>query len=274
MAATWKTTTAALVFCVLPAAAGATAANAAPSFEAVQTTSSVRPGETATFAFAVHGVSRCTLTAPGDQQTAITKNAASVTFSFKVGETVRPGRQWVIARCTGAPAQRFPLVVRAPSHASATLVMPSLPAAVTPVQRAARAWWAQQGPAILANFRNGQCTDWASQKRPDIVERVEEAAYIAQQTGKPFPHVDFLAKDWATFARLAGMIVSAVPVVGAIVVWQPGVEGAADVGHVGYVESVLNGSFTTSEENVGAPYQMGSRTLSTTPVPGRLFIYP
>jgi surface antigen len=87
--------------------------------------------------------------------------------------------------------------------------------------------------------------------------------------------VDFIAKDWAAFARLAGMTVKAVPVAGAIVVWQPGVEGAAgESGHVGYVESVANGRFTTSEENFGAPYQMGSRTLSAAPIRGRLFIYP
>jgi hypothetical protein len=138
----------------------------------------------------------------------------------------------------------------------------------------AKAWWKSQGVTLLTVFRNGQCTDWASRKRPDIVERVEEAAYAAKLLHKPFPKVDFVAKDWAAAATAAGLTVSPTPVKGAIAVWQPGVEGALGTGHVGYVESVGKGAFRVSEENFGKPYRMDVRTLSTAPVSGRVFIYP
>ena len=275
MPATWKTTTAALTACVFSAALFASAATGAPKVSILQKPDSIRPGETATVALAVHEVSRCTLIAPGDRQTTATKGMIRVTFTFTVGQTVKPGQRWVIAQCTGVAPQRYPLIVLPPGSPAGTNVVPTLPAPATPQQRAARAWWQSNAGSILAIFHNGQCTDWASRKRPDIIERVEETAYVAQLGGKSFPQMDFIAKNWADLAKLAGMRVSDVPVAGALIVWQPGVEGAADeVGHVGYVESVQNGTFTTSEENVGAPYEMGSRTLSTVPVPGRLFIYP
>jgi hypothetical protein len=277
----WKPTTAALSALALFGAGAPLDALAAPRVEVLHTTDAARPGGTATFTFAVHGVSRCTLIAPGDRQTAITREADRVTFEFTLSSGVKPGRRWVVARCAGVAAQKFPLQVlplagtsSRPRAASRPLPTTSLKPA-TPEQAAARAWWAGQADQILSVFRNGQCTDWASQKRPDIVERIEEAAHAASLDGTAFPEVDFIAKDWATFARLAGMTVRSTPVAGALVVWQPGVEGAApEYGHVGYVESVTRGRFTTSEENFGAPYVMGSRTLSTAPVAGRLFIYP
>jgi len=253
----------------------ASGATAAPKVSVLQKPNSIHPGETATVALAVRGVSQCTLIAPGDRQTTATKGMIRVTFTFTVGQTVKPGQWWVIAQCTGVAPQRYPLVVLPPSSSDASNVVPVLPTPTTPQQQVARTWWQSNSNSVLAIFHNGQCTDWASRKRPDIIERVEETAYAAQLGGKSFPQMDFVAKNWAALAKLAGMQVSDVPVAGAVVVWQPGVEGAADeVGHVGYVESVQNGSFTTSEENVGAPYEMGSRTLPTAPVPGRLFIYP
>jgi surface antigen len=218
------------------------------------------------------------LIAPGDRETADTRDVVRITFSFTLSENVRPGRQWVIARCAGVPEQRFPLMIRRPTAAGSSVRGPPravVPAPATPEQAAARAWWVGHSAEILANFRNGQCTDWAARKRTDIVERVMEAAFVAMQTGKPFPAIDFTAKNWATLAKLAGLTVASTPVAGAIVVWQPGVEGAAEgSGHVAYVESVTHTSFTTSEMNLGGPYMMGSRTLSKAPVAGRVFIYP
>lgn len=268
------------------AAAGVGDAGATPKVNLLRSTESARPGDTATFSFAVDGVKRCTLIAPGDRQTAITSQADRVTFSFTVSPSAKPGRRWVIAACAGVAPQKFPLTIlspRADSGGIQAAVVPDaapvqvqpLAAPATPEQAAARAWWTDGGSKMLAVFRTGQCTDWASSKRPDIIERIEEAAYVADRLGKPFPDVDFVAKNWATLAKAAGMTISDTPVAGAIVVWQPGVEGASpDSGHVGYVESVGKGTFTTSEENVGAPYVMGHRTLSSAPVGGRVFIEP
>jgi hypothetical protein len=139
---------------------------------------------------------------------------------------------------------------------------------------AAKQWWKTSGAKLLAGFRNGQCTDWASRQRPDIVERVMEASLEAKLLRRPFPKVDFVAKNWASLAQLAGLTVRATPVKGAIAVWQPHVQGAKGSGHVGYVDSVGNGTFTVTEENFGKPYKMTSRTLAAAPLAGRVFIYP
>ena len=140
----------------------------------------------------------------------------------------------------------------------------------------AQVMWAQKGAGILAGWRGtGQCTDWASQKRPDVIERVVEADYVASVRHQPTEALGD-AHTWASVAAWAGMTVSDMPMAGALVVWQPGVEGAnPGTGHVGYVESVSSdgSTFSTSEMNVGGVGQMGYRTLSTTPISGRLFIW-
>jgi surface antigen len=141
----------------------------------------------------------------------------------------------------------------------------------------ARRRWESEGQEILNGYRNGQCTDWASQKRPDVIERVFEATVVAEVLRRPRPLQLEGAQTWAAAARGVGMTVSNLPAVGALVVWQEGVEGANPLtGHVGYVESLTEdgSTFSTSEMNFGAPYQMGYRTLSSLPVEGRSFIWP
>lgn len=138
--------------------------------------------------------------------------------------------------------------------------------------------WSRVGSEILKAFRgSGQCTDWASQKRPDIIQRVSEATFIADRLGRGFPTLGD-ARTWARVAAEAGMTVTNRPVSGALVVWQPGAEGAqTGTGHVGYVESVAadGATFSTSEMNFGlSPHTMGYRTLSSEPIDGRLFIEP
>jgi surface antigen len=67
------------------------------------------------------------------------------------------------------------------------------------------------------------------------------------------------------------------PVAGAIAVWQPGADGGVASGHVGYVKSVSasGATFATSEMNdLGVPYKMIYRMLSSVPLAGRTFIYP
>ncbi|MGH2518371.1 MAG: LysM peptidoglycan-binding domain-containing protein [Chloroflexota bacterium] len=84
------------------------------------------------------------------------------------------------------------------------------------------------------NFPWGQCTYWAAQARPDIGSRV---------IGN--------AASWLYSARASGLPTGTVPRVGSVVVYQPGVQGAAWVGHVAYVTSVAPSgrSFTVSEMN-------------------------
>jgi len=83
-------------------------------------------------------------------------------------------------------------------------------------------------------FPWGQCTYWAAQERPDIGSRV---------IGN--------AASWIYSARAAGLATGSVPRVGAVVVYQPGAQGAAWTGHVAYVTSVAGDGvhFTISEMN-------------------------
>lgn len=148
-------------------------------------------------------------------------------------------------------------------------------------QAQANASWAQYGGQYMAGFHTGlslgQCTDWAASKRPDVIQRSWIAGETARLLGQPALPVATDAWTWPAAARAAGMTVTDRPVTGALVVWQPGSEGAgAPAGHVGYVEAVTADAarFTTSEMNVNGVGQMGYRTLSTAPVAGREFILP
>lgn len=81
------------------------------------------------------------------------------------------------------------------------------------------------------------------------------------------------AADWPTSAKSLGYQVTDKPVAGAAVVFQPGVAGASEFGHVGFVEHVFSdGSFLTSEMNVGGVYLMAWRHLS--PAQGMSFVIP
>jgi surface antigen/LysM repeat protein len=105
-------------------------------------------------------------------------------------------------------------------------------------------------------FPYGQCTWWAAQERPDIGGRV---------VGN--------ASAWLYSARAAGLATGSRPQVGAIVVYQPGAQGAGWTGHVAYVSSVAsNGtSFTISEMNF--PYWGRVTTRASWTGGGVSFIY-
>src|SRR5205085_1037270 len=81
-------------------------------------------------------------------------------------------------------------------------------------------------------FPAGQCTWYAWGRRQDLGARV---------TGD--------ARYWADSARRSGIPVGDTPVVGAVVVFQPGQDGAGPVGHVAYVESISGSQMTISESN-------------------------
>lgn len=151
---------------------------------------------------------------------------------------------------------------------------------VPEAQSLAAARWTQYGAAYIGGFHSGaslgQCTDWAATKRPDLIERTWTAGETARLLGQPALPVATDARTWPEAARAAGMATSDRPVQGALVVWQPGSEGAGAPGHVAYVESVTADAsrFATSEMNVGGVGRMAYRTLSSVPVAGREFILP
>jgi surface antigen len=98
------------------------------------------------------------------------------------------------------------------------------------------------------NFPWGQCTWWAANERPDI-----GSAVIGN------------AASWLYSARAAGLATGTVPRVGAVVVYQPGAQGAAWTGHVAYVTSVSPDRvhFTISEMNFPIWGGVTNRTSST-----------
>lgn len=82
-------------------------------------------------------------------------------------------------------------------------------------------------------FPYGQCTWWAANMRPDLVGSVWGNAW-----------------HWIYEARWSGWSEGYVARRGAVVVFQPGADGAGWYGHVAYVTAVgNNGWFQVSEMN-------------------------
>ena len=105
-------------------------------------------------------------------------------------------------------------------------------------------------------FYWGQCTWWAANVRPDIGDRVSGNA-----------------ASWTAAAQRAGLKTGTQPAKDAIVVYQPGVQGAWYTGHVARVLSVAPDGvhFTVDEMN----FPIAGRVTSRTSVagPGVSFIY-
>jgi surface antigen len=93
-------------------------------------------------------------------------------------------------------------------------------------------------------FAYGQCTWWAAQRYHDL-----HGFYVPWTT-------DSNAFQWTARANDFHWHVSDQPSVGAIIDFQPGVQYASGVGHVGVVEQILsNGDVVTSNMNVlGHPF--------------------
>ncbi|HSC20430.1 MAG TPA: CHAP domain-containing protein, partial [Solirubrobacterales bacterium] len=102
-------------------------------------------------------------------------------------------------------------------------------------------------------YPEGQCTWWAKHMRPDL---------------PLFPGTSGDADHWAQSARRAGLQVGSQAKPGAIVVFQPGQEGAGEHGHVAYVQSVNGALMTISEANYLNRPPGSTRTLHW---PGRHF---
>jgi len=118
-----------------------------------------------------------------------------------------------------------------PAAVPASPIAVAAPAVVTKAPPNTQAAVVRSGPN---NFPWGQCTYWAAQSRPDIGSRV---------IGN--------AASWLYSARAAGLPTGTAPRAGAIVVYQPGAQGAAWTGHVAYVTSVAGDGvhFNISEMN-------------------------
>ena len=136
----------------------------------------------------------------------------------------------------------------------------------------------QFGAAYLNVFRNGQCTDWAAQKRPDIVERGTVQLWADYLAGDERAIANWNGGFWDDTARAAGLEVGTLPRAGAVVAFDPGTAGIAAVtGHIAYVESVDDdaGAFTVSEMNAPLPYVVSYRRIPTSAIArgGISFVY-
>ena len=106
------------------------------------------------------------------------------------------------------------------------------------------------------HFYWGQCTWWAAQMRPDIGAVVWGNAW-----------------NWLGSAHAAGLPIGYTPKVGAIAVYQPGVEGAWSAGHVAHVIAVSPDGvhFTVDEMHFPFVGVVDHRVSHTAPGVG--FIY-
>jgi hypothetical protein len=144
-------------------------------------------------------------------------------------------------------------------------------------QPRASEFWVVNHAAIVRLFANGQCTQWAAEKRPGLVRRMIVRRIAAEvRAGRPevLPNLD--ARNWPADARSVGVPTGTTPVRGALMVFQPGVLGAGADGHIAYVQRVYpDGSFEISQMNAPTPYQVTRERLPgwTSFLVGIRFIY-
>jgi surface antigen len=289
--------------------AGATAASRAVARHA-------RPGERVTFSAAVSGARTCTVRAGAVHTTANVSGASQIRVSLRVARRARAGAWRISIACPPLPARNVALSVRRSGNrgsasrqlvagaihvevtartrprrptAPTTLTAPRAPsgastppAVAVPMSEAdalARAHgdWGIYGAGYLAVFRNGQCTDWAAQKRADIVEQATVRLWADHFMGQPDLGISWDGGFWDDMARAARLPVGTVPKAGALVTFDPGVMGAdLTTGHIAYVESVnADGTFTISEMNAPLAGDVTYRSIPTAAVAqgGVNFVY-
>jgi surface antigen len=140
----------------------------------------------------------------------------------------------------------------------------------------ANLFWTVNGTALMTLFQNGQCTQLAANRRPEVVKTIVLHAVSDElQHGQSEVVPNFDARYWANLAQQAGLSTGQKPQVGALMVFQPGVLGAGSAGHIAYVQSVRKRSFTISEMHAPNLYQVTSETLrrSVDRMSGVRFIY-
>lgn len=173
-----------------------------------------------------------------------------------------------------AAPQDADVATNAPSGPQSTAAFPR---SILSASSDAQNWWARNADAITTSFRNGQCTDWTQQRRPDIVQSAYMRRYDRVGPGEVV--TSWNAMYWTELATKAGLAIGRSPVVGAIMVYQPGSYGAGTAGHVAVVESVApDRSFVVSQMNSPYPntvtWQRYSAEAASTMVnaPGIAFI--
>jgi surface antigen len=287
-------------------AACATAVPAVAPARAAATDRVAHPGERVNVTVGAAGAATCTASVGGARTTVSAAGAARVVVSFRVARRARAGRYRLSISCPPRPTLRVVLrigrarggrIARSPLDGaiSVTPVASSRPASrqpATPVATApaagapmsdadalalAQRYWTTYGGAYLAAFHNGQCTDWAEQKRPDIVERATVRLWADHYMGLLDTAVNWNGGFWDDTARAARLSVGTEPRAGAAVTFDPGTMGAgATTGHIAYVESVNgDGTFTISEMNAPYPFQVTSRTIPVSAIAqgGIAFVY-
>lgn len=156
---------------------------------------------------------------------------------------------------------------------------PSLGHAANPLrwEPSATLFWTVNQAAIIDLFQNGECTEWAAEKRPDVLEQIiQHMVAVELGSGQDEILTGLDARYWATQASSAGIRTGRKPAAGALIVFQPDVLYAGDYGHIAYVERVLkNGKLRISEMNAPNAYQVSYRTLpsNTSRLAGVRFIY-
>jgi surface antigen len=153
-----------------------------------------------------------------------------------------------------------PLVVR--YKQAITKYANSTPTASTVVNNSPSQGTTLSTQGSINDFPYGSCTWWANQRYFQL-----HGFFVPWRTQSN-------AWQWTARAYEFGWHVSVVPIVGAIIDLQPGVEGASSwAGHVAVVEQILsNGDVIASNMNWGAyPWQI--TYVEFAPGPGVTFIY-
>jgi surface antigen len=177
--------------------------------------------------------------------------------------------------------RRFAVLARGLAVLGATAGMAiALPAgaqaATLRYEPSATLFWTVNGSALLSLFQNGECTQWAADKRPDVVKSIvvsSVASDLQKGLGEVIPNFD--ARYWATLAQGAGLPTGQTPKAGSLMVFQPGVMGSGSAGHIAYVQSVRKRTFTVSEMHAPVLFHVSYETLkrSSARQSGVRFIY-
>jgi surface antigen len=138
-------------------------------------------------------------------------------------------------------------------------------------------FWTTDGPAVASLFHNGQCTQWAQTRRPDIVRQGVEAIVAREiASNQPENMGDWDARYWPANARQAGIPTGQAPRARALIVFSPGTLGAGSAGHIAYVQKVYgDGSFLISEMHAPVLWRVTHQHLSAADarLSGVTFIY-
>ncbi|MFM7407369.1 MAG: CHAP domain-containing protein [Cuspidothrix sp.] len=128
-------------------------------------------------------------------------------------------------------------------------------------------WYTSQNPFVNSYWYNGvfydgNCTWYAH-------GRMLQLGYSEYALDSMLKN----AGEWDNYAA-RGCSVTYTPQVGSIAVWEAGVNGAGDVGHVAVVESINgDGTITISESNWGTPRRYRTRNIAANN-PSKFIIVP